>query len=100
MEIHTNRVTVVLDPADGEVHFKGPDGSHWSTVRIDTAVDLVAATDTLLGASGRESMGLAARAWQQRASARLDACLLLAAFVLIVEPLFFGIIVFILGCAK
>lgn len=66
MEIRTDTCTVVADAE--EIHYYGPDASHWCTVRADTAVDLVAATDSILGHIGRPSFAADARAWEQRAT--------------------------------
>lgn len=71
MEIHTDTCIVAADERD--VHIYGPEGSHWATVRVDTAIDLVAATDEILRAKGLPSLGASARAWEQRAEARLSA---------------------------
>lgn len=73
MEIHTDTCIVAADERD--VHFYGPEGSHWATVRLDTAADLVAATDGILRAKGLPSLGADARAWEQRAEARLSAAM-------------------------
>ena len=68
MEIRTDTCTVVADAE--EIHYYGPDGSHWCTVRVDTAVDMVAATDAILGNMGRQSFASDALAWEQRATSR------------------------------
>lgn len=69
MEIRTDTCTVIAD-AD-EIHFYGPDASHWCTVRAETAVDLVAATDAILESMGRPSFSAGAKAWEQRAANNL-----------------------------
>lgn len=69
MEIHTDTCTVIADAE--EIQYYGPDASHWCTVRVDTAVDLVAATDVILHKMGRPSFAAGAKAWERRSASNL-----------------------------
>lgn len=69
MRIDADRFTVIAESSG--VHYYGHDGSHVATIGVDTAVDLVAATDAALGHLGRQSMEADARAWEARAESRM-----------------------------
>lgn len=88
MEVRTDTCTVLL--SDSEIQYYGPDGSHWASVRLNTAVDLVAATDEILQARGLPSIGAARDAWRQRAEARLNAAVVAVAFAAVGWTIVFG----------